>query len=131
MIYANVLNLSDKRSPFQMSSEFLVKTIDELCDVYRTMDVMGEECDFIQSEVYKNSSFLLPFLSSLEIQVDFPSLKTLEQNVLMDFECHKFFYYSDYDLASDDIRFYIHLSDRVTLLHSSSKIADRSQRMGS
>jgi len=30
----------------------------ELHDVYRALDVLGNECDFIQSEVYKNSHFI-------------------------------------------------------------------------
>ena len=30
----------------------------ELHDIYRALDVLGNECDFIQAEVYKNSNFL-------------------------------------------------------------------------
>ncbi len=58
LIYARVLEPASKRSSFKTASEFLEKPTYELHDVYRALDVLGEECDFIQSEVYKNSSFL-------------------------------------------------------------------------
>lgn len=47
-----------KRSSYKVAAEFLEKPSYELHDVYRALDVLGSECDFIQSEVYKNSRLL-------------------------------------------------------------------------
>lgn len=58
LIYARILEPSSKRSSFKVASEFLEKPSYELHDVYRALDVLGNECDLIQSEVYKNSYFL-------------------------------------------------------------------------
>lgn len=58
LIYARILEPSSKRSSFKTASEFLEKPSYQLHDVYRALDVLGNECDFIQSEVYKNSHFL-------------------------------------------------------------------------
>ena len=58
LIYARILESSSKRSSFKAASEFLEKPSYELHDVYRALDVLGTECDLIQSEVYKNSRFL-------------------------------------------------------------------------
>lgn len=58
LVYARVLEPASKRSSYKTASEFLEKPSYELHDVYRALDVLGAECDFIQSEVYKNSFFL-------------------------------------------------------------------------
>ena len=58
LIYARILETSSKRSSFKTASEFLEKPSYGLHDVYRALDVLGTECDLIQSEVYKNSHFL-------------------------------------------------------------------------
>ena len=58
LIYTRILEPSSKRSSFKVASEFLEKPSYGLHDVYRTLDVLGTECDLIQSEVYKNSHFL-------------------------------------------------------------------------
>ena len=47
-----------KRSSFKVASEFLEKPSYQLHDIYRALDVLGNECDFIQAEVYKNSHLL-------------------------------------------------------------------------
>ena len=60
LIYARVLEPSSKRSSFKTASEFLERPSYELHDVYRALDVLGAECDFIQAEVYKNSHFAGP-----------------------------------------------------------------------
>lgn len=57
LIYARILEPSSKRSSFKAASEFLEKPSYKLHDVYRALDVLGKECDFIQAEVYKNSHF--------------------------------------------------------------------------
>lgn len=58
LIYSRVLEPTSKRSSFKVASEFLEKPSYELHDIYRALDVLGNECDLIQSEVYKNSHFL-------------------------------------------------------------------------
>lgn len=58
LVYARILEPSSKRSSFKAASEFLEKPSYRLHDVYRALDVLGNECDLIQSEVYKNSHFL-------------------------------------------------------------------------
>lgn len=58
LIYTRVLEPASKRSSYKAASEFLEKPTYKLHDVYRALDVLGSECDFIQSEVYKNSHFI-------------------------------------------------------------------------
>ena len=58
LIYARILDPASKRSSFKTASEFLENPSYKLHDVYRALDVLGTECDLIQSEVYKNSHFL-------------------------------------------------------------------------
>ena len=58
LIYSRILEPTSKRSSFKVASEFLEKPSYQLHDIYRALDVLGSECDFIQSEVYKNSHFL-------------------------------------------------------------------------
>lgn len=58
LIYARVLEPSSKRSSYKTASEFLEKPAYELHDIYRALDVLGNECDFIQAEIYKNSHFI-------------------------------------------------------------------------
>ena len=58
MIFARILEPSSKRSSFKVASEFLEKPSYQLHDIYRSLDVLGNECDFIQSEVYKNSHLI-------------------------------------------------------------------------
>lgn len=58
LIYARILEPASKRSSFKTASEFLEKPSYQEHDIYRALDVLGNECDFIQSEVYKNSHLL-------------------------------------------------------------------------
>ena len=58
IIYARILEPSSKLSSFNVVCEFLEKPSYELHDIYRALDVLGNECDFIQSELYKNSHLL-------------------------------------------------------------------------
>lgn len=58
LVYARILEPASKRASYKTASKFLEKPSYELHDVYRALDVLGSECDFIQSEVYKNSHFL-------------------------------------------------------------------------
>lgn len=58
LIYTRILDPSSKRSSFHAAKRFLEPPSYELHDVYRALSVLADECDFIQSEVYKNSFFL-------------------------------------------------------------------------
>lgn len=58
LIYARILEPNSKYSSYKTASEFLEKPSYQLHDIYRALDVLGNECDFIQSEVYKNSHLL-------------------------------------------------------------------------
>jgi len=58
LVYARILEPSSKRSSFKTASEFLEKPSYGIHDVYRALDVLGNECDLIQAEAYKNSRFL-------------------------------------------------------------------------
>lgn len=58
LIYARILEPASKRSSYKIASEFLEQPTYKLHDVYRALDVLGNECDLIQSEVYKNSHLL-------------------------------------------------------------------------
>lgn len=58
LIYTRVLEPASKRSSYKTAQGFLEKPSYKLHDLYRALDVLGKECDFIQSEVYRNSHFL-------------------------------------------------------------------------
>lgn len=58
LIYARVLEPKSKLSSYNTAQEFLEKPNYDIHDVYRALDVIGKECDLIQSEVYKNSNFI-------------------------------------------------------------------------
>lgn len=60
MIYARILEPASKRSTFNIASEFLEAPSYQLHDIYRCLDILGNECDFIQAEVYKNSHLMGP-----------------------------------------------------------------------
>ena len=59
LIYARILEPASKRSSYQTASVFLEKPSYELHDVYRALEVIGNEVDLIQAEVYKNSNLLM------------------------------------------------------------------------
>jgi len=58
LIYTRILEPTSKFSSYKIASEFLEAPTYELHDVYRALDVLGKECDFIQAEVYKNSHLM-------------------------------------------------------------------------
>ena len=58
LIYARILDPGSKLSAYKTAQKFLEKPSYELHDVYRALSVLAQECDLIQSEVYKNSHFL-------------------------------------------------------------------------
>lgn len=58
LIYARILSPSSKKSSFDFASTLLEKRKYELHDVYRALDIIEKESDFIQAELYKNSQFI-------------------------------------------------------------------------
>ena len=58
LIYTRILDPSSKCSSFKAAADYLEPPSYELHDIYRSLSVLSEEMDFIQSEVYKNSSFM-------------------------------------------------------------------------
>ena len=59
LIYTRILEPGSKRSSFMATQNFLEPPKYKLHDVYRALSVLAEESDYIQSEVYKNSNFLI------------------------------------------------------------------------
>ena len=55
LIYSRILEPSSKRSSYSCAMDFLEPPSYQLHDVYRSLNVLGKECDLIQSETYKNS----------------------------------------------------------------------------
>lgn len=58
LIYTRILEPGSKRSSFRAAQKFLEAPSYKLHDVYRALSILAKECDFIQSEVYKNSRFV-------------------------------------------------------------------------
>lgn len=59
LIYTRLLGSSGKCSSCEAAKRFLEPPSYELRDVYRALSVLADNCDLIQSEVYKNSNFIL------------------------------------------------------------------------
>lgn len=59
LVYTRILEPSSKRSSYKAAKKFLEAPSYELHDVYRALSVLADNCDLIQSEVYKNSNFIL------------------------------------------------------------------------
>lgn len=57
LVYTRILDPKSKRSSFKTAGKFMEPPSYELHDVYRALSVLSDECDFIQSEIYKNSHF--------------------------------------------------------------------------
>ena len=55
LIYTRILYPSSKLSSNELAKNFLEKPNFELHDLYRSLDVLANESDLIQKEVYKNS----------------------------------------------------------------------------
>ena len=58
LIFSRILFPCSKRSSFQIAQSFLERPTYQLHDIYRALSVVAGECDFIQAEAYKNSSFM-------------------------------------------------------------------------
>ena len=60
LIFARILSPSSKLASYEYCKSLLEPPRYSLQDVYRSLSVIAEELDFIQSELYKNSNFLHP-----------------------------------------------------------------------
>ena len=60
LIFAKILSPSSKLASYEYCKSLLEPPRYSLQDVYRSLSVIAEESDFIQSELYKNSNFLHP-----------------------------------------------------------------------
>ena len=58
LIYTRILEPESRRASYRAAVDYLEKPSYEEHDVYRALDVLAEECGFIQSEAFRNSSFL-------------------------------------------------------------------------
>lgn len=55
LIYTRIIEPSSKLSSFEASKKFMEQPNFELQNIYRALEVISTETDFIESEVYKNS----------------------------------------------------------------------------
>ena len=55
LLYGRIIFPSSKLSTYNLSSTFLEKPDFEIQHIYRALEVISKETDFIQSELYKNS----------------------------------------------------------------------------
>lgn len=59
LIYARILEPGSKLSAYNTAKKFLEPPKYELHDIYRALSILAKEMDYILSEVYKNSNFVL------------------------------------------------------------------------
>ncbi|MCD7841104.1 MAG: transposase [Lachnospiraceae bacterium] len=55
LVYSRILTPGSKRASLSDAASFLEQPKAELCQVYRALEVLANENDFVQSELYKNS----------------------------------------------------------------------------
>ena len=55
LIYSRIIYPSSKLATFELSKRYIEQPNFELHDIYRALEVISKETDFIQSELYKNS----------------------------------------------------------------------------
>lgn len=55
LIYTRIIEPSSKLSSYEISKKFLEQPDFELHDIYRALEIISKETDFIEAEVYKNS----------------------------------------------------------------------------
>ena len=55
LIYSRIIYPSSKLATFELSKKYIEQPNFELHDIYRALEVIATETDFIQSELYKNS----------------------------------------------------------------------------
>ena len=59
LVYARILEPTSKRASYEVAKTFLEQPTYEKHDIYRGLSVLAQEMDYIQSEVYKNSNFVI------------------------------------------------------------------------
>lgn len=59
LIFARILEPCSKRASLEVCKSFLEPPKYELHDIYRALTVLAKEDDYIQSEIYKNSNFVV------------------------------------------------------------------------
>ena len=57
LVYTRILSPKSKASSYKEVQKYLESPSYECHDIYRSLSVLAEECDFIQAEAYHNSSF--------------------------------------------------------------------------
>ena len=56
LVYGRIIEPSSKLSTYEFSKTLLEQPSFQLHDIYRALEILSKESDFIQSELYKNSS---------------------------------------------------------------------------
>lgn len=59
LVYARVLEPKSKRASYEVAKGFIEQPKYKEHDIYRALSILAEEMDYIQSEVYKNSNFVV------------------------------------------------------------------------
>lgn len=59
LVYTRILEPTSKRASYEAAKAFLERPSYEEHDIYRGLSVLAQEMDYIQSEVYKNSNFVI------------------------------------------------------------------------
>lgn len=57
LVYTRILSPKSKASSYKEAQKYLESPSYECHDIYRSLSILAEECDFIQAEAYHNSSF--------------------------------------------------------------------------
>ena len=86
LIYTRILYPSSKKSSFEESKRFIEQPSFELHDIYRSLSVIAEESDYIQSRLFKNST----------------AIKNRNTQVIY-YDCTNFYF--EIDSAEDDKQF--------------------------
>ena len=55
LVYSRIIYPSSKLATFELSKKYIEQPNFELHDIYRALEVIAKETDFIQAELYKNS----------------------------------------------------------------------------
>lgn len=59
LVYTWILYPSSKKKSYELANKFIDTPKYELFDVYRALKVLAKESDYIQTELYRNSNFLV------------------------------------------------------------------------
>lgn len=58
LLYTRILYPSSKKSSYESSFKFIEKPSYHLHDVYRSLDILSKESDYLQAELYRNSNYV-------------------------------------------------------------------------